>query len=458
MGAVCPFAIPSNYLSHVQFYSTMKCKLSVYFLGAVLLGGMGRPANATPAPGAGEVLSLDSIIKEALGNNPALKAAGARWEAMRQRIPQARAWADPRLGFDQRVARFVGVPPNSFSDEKLMAEETLPISGRNRLRGDAAAAEASEALEDLRRQQLDVAAKARDAYYRLANSQKQLELNRKTSALLRQFAEISRAKMAAGNRTQADVLSADTELARLDEAQFDFQREISEARTELNVLMNRPPETPLPEPVELTFEPVELSLPELEGLALANRPELIAAQRKIEAAEARLREARKGWIPEPSFRVEGDRYNGAGQVVSELDAGFSIDLPWFNRSKYRAAIEENERLVEAARHELEAVRSETLGLVVDQFHRVETFHHHTELYRAKLLPLARESVNAQRTGYESDKISFLEILTAEETARDVESMYWDHLTHYKTALADLEDLIGVDLPAGPKNSARVQPH
>jgi outer membrane protein, heavy metal efflux system len=332
-------------------------------------------------------------------------------------------------------------------DEKLIVEQTLPVAGKNRLQGDAATAEAASAFEELRRKQLDVVAKTRTACYRLANAYQQLELNRKNSDLLKQFAEISSAKMASGGKSQGDVLSAQTELAKLDEAQFDFEREISEARTALNVLMNRPPESPLPRPVDLAFQPLDLSLPNLEALALANRPELAIAGRKVEAAQARLKAARKEWIPEPSLRIEGDRYNGAGQVVSELDAGFSIALPWFNRSKYRAAIRENEKLLEAAQSEAEAARTETLGMVVDQYRELETYHHHTELYQAKLLPLARETASAQRAGYESGNAGFLEILTAQQTERDVESIYWDQLMHYQTALANLEALIGVDLIA-----------
>lgn len=421
-------------------------KLGILF--CLLAAGAGAASAQTNVG-----LSLEAVIGEVLSNNPALKAARANWEAMSERIPQARAWADPRMGFDQRAARFVGVPPNSFADERLMFEQALPISGRNRRRGDAATAEAASALEELRRKQLDAVARTRSAYYRLANSCKQLELNRKNSDLLKQFAEISRAKLAAGRQSQANVLGADTELAKLDEAQFDFQREISEARTALNVLMNRPPESPLAQPAELTFAPVDLSLADLEGLALANRPELAIAERKIEAAQARLKAARDERIPDLGLRVEADRYNGAAQAASELDAGFSIDLPWFNRSKYRAAIQENEKLVEAAQHELEAARVETLGLVVDQFHRVETFHHHTELYRAKLLPLAQEGARAQLSGYESGQAGFLEILTAQQTAREVESMYWDHLADYQTAVAELEALIGVDLGRGLTNPA-----
>lgn len=414
-------------------------------------------ANSNERASTSAAFSLDEIVREVLTNNPSLKAADENWQAMKQRIPQARAWADPRASFDQRAARFVSVPRNSFMDERLMVEQTLPVAGKNRLQGDAATADAASAFETLRRKQLDAVDKARIAYYRLANAYKQLELNRKNSDLLKQFEEISRAKMVAGNKSQGDVLSADTQLAKLDEAQFDFQREISDARTELNLLMNRPPESPLARPSDLAFQPVDISLPALEGLALANRPELAIAERNVEAAQARLKAARKDWIPEPSVRLEGDRYNDAGQIVSELDAGFSIDLPWFNRSKYRAAIRENEKLTEAAQYDLRAARNETLSLVVDQFHRIETFHHHTELYQAKLLPLARETVNAQRSSYESDRTGFLEILTAQQTAQDVESMYWDHLMHYQVALADLEALIGVDLVA-PANSVPEHPH
>ncbi|HZV34966.1 MAG TPA: TolC family protein [Verrucomicrobiae bacterium] len=426
----------------------LSCVVAGTFMSA--FGNIGNAASQSSDTT--NVLSLASVLAEVLTNNPTLKAADARWEAARERIPQARAWDDPRLGFDQRAGRFVSVPANSFSDEKLMAEQTVPIAGKNRLRGDAATAEAASALEELRRKQLDVVSKARAAYFRLANSYKQLELNRRNSDLLKQFAEISRAKLTAGNGSQADVLSADTELAKLDEAQFDFQREISEAKIELNALMDRPPETPLGHPEELKFQPADLSLSDVEASTLSHRPELAIAQRNFEAAEARLAAARKEWLPEPALRVEADRYNGAAQAVSEVDVGFSINLPWFNRAKYRSAIRENERLVEAAQHELEAARTEALALVADQFRAVETFHHHTELYQSKLLPLANQNVSARRVAYESDKATFLEILTALQTSQDVEAMYWDHLMHYQTALAQLEALVGTDLAAGQTNS------
>lgn len=406
---------------------------------------LGQPLPQSTQPAATNNLALDWVVSEILSNNPSLKAARANWEAMKERVPQARAWEDPRASLDVTAGRFVEVPQNSFANQTLMAEQTLPISGKNRLRGSAASAEAVSAFQDFHRRELDAVAKAQIAYFRLANAYSQLELNRKNTSLLKQFVEISRSKYETGTRPEADVLSAETELARLEESAFDFQREISEAQTQLNTLMNRPPQAPLGHPAAQAFQPLSLSMDKVEGLALAHRPELFMAEQKISAAEARLEAARKEWIPEPSMRLEGQRYNGASQVISELNVGFSISLPWFNRAKYRAGIRENQKLVESARHELDAVRIDTLGLIRDQLKKVETFHHHTELFKGKLLPLAEQTAMAKRLSYENDKASFLELLTAQQTVQETESMYWDHLSHYQIALAELEALVGTSL-------------
>src|SRR5437763_16698877 len=67
-------------------------------------------------------LSLDHVLRDVLQNNPSLKAARANWEAIKQRVPQARAWEDARAGFDTVAGRFVSISPNSFTDQKLMLE------------------------------------------------------------------------------------------------------------------------------------------------------------------------------------------------------------------------------------------------------------------------------------------------------------------------------------------------
>src|SRR5262249_6723789 len=182
----------------------------------------------------------------------------------------------------------------------------------------------------------------------------------------------------------------------------------------------------------------------LQSLALTNRPELLTARKKIAAADARLAEAKRQWIPDPSLRLEATHYNDGSQVASELSAGVAINIPWFNRRKYRAAIEEARRMREPAQFDLDSAEKETLVLVRDAVKKPETLHHHVELFRDRILILARQTAAATRAAYEANQTAFLNLIDAQRTLQESEAMYWSHLTDYLTALADLESIIGTN--------------
>src|SRR5262245_34935275 len=97
-------------------------RLLIFFLLAVV--ATRAHSQGQPPPFTNTLLLLDTVVIEVLSNNPALKSARANWEAMKERVPQARAWSDPRLGFDSTVARFVDLQPNSMPDQRLMLEQT----------------------------------------------------------------------------------------------------------------------------------------------------------------------------------------------------------------------------------------------------------------------------------------------------------------------------------------------
>lgn len=277
----------------------------------------------TATGGDAEILSQRDVIATALRDNPRLKAARATWETMKARVPQARAWEDPRGGADFRVERSVAIPPNSFMDQTVMLEQEIPVSGKNLSRGRAATAEAFAAFEDLRRAELDVVMKARSDYARWANAYSQLEVNRRNSDLIRQFVQISRSRYEAGTATQPDVLIAQTDAAKLLEMRAGIERQISEAESALNVLMNRSAQGPLGRPAALVMHQTMLSLQRLQSIALAQRPELQRAQRRVEAEKARLQLANRQWFADPAVNVKAQRYNDASQAVSEVDVGVS---------------------------------------------------------------------------------------------------------------------------------------
>jgi outer membrane protein, heavy metal efflux system len=397
-------------------------------------------------------LSLSEVTSAVLANNAAIKEALKKWNAARARIPQAAAWDDPRLGGDTLVHRFVNVPPNAFMDQSVSIEQVVPITGKNLTRARAAMAEAISAYEDVRRAQLDVIAAARASFFRLANAYDQLEINRKNIDSLKQIADISRAKYEAGTQSAADVLVAETDASKLEEARRDLERQLSDEQAQLNTLMNRDAFARLGEPAAANIRPPDLSPSRLRPLLLTHRPEVKMAEAKIDMEKWKLQLARREWIPDPALMVKAQRYNDAGQAVSEVDAGVSLPLPWVNFKKYAAGVREAGENLGAAEHGLDRSQKEALRLLRDQLQKIETFHHHVELFRDKIVPQARQAFEANRLAYESGKASFLDWITAQRVLRDVEATARMHLADYQVAVAELEAIIGAQLyplPADP---------
>src|SRR5881396_253527 len=324
--------------------------------------------NQTAADGgedsaASRELSLAEVTRRVLENNPAIKEAENRWYAAIHRVRQANAWDDPRVAGESRVRRFVDVPPNAFMDQTLGIEQLIPLTGKNLVRGRIAGAEAFSAFQEARRAQLDVIAKARGTYFQLANAYDQLEINSKNLTSLKQIADISRSRYEAGLETAANALIAETDYSKLQEARRDLERNLSDAQSQLNTVMNRDAFAPLGAPAGGTFSEESLSATRLHAITLAQRPEVQMARAKIDTEQSKLQLARRAWIPDPALMVKGQRYNDAAQAVSELDAGISFTVPWVNFRKYSAEVREAGENIGAAQQALERSQTEALRLL-----------------------------------------------------------------------------------------------
>lgn len=428
-------------------------KLGILVICTLGVTGLAQePMNKTRQIKTGQ-LTLNDTVMAALENNPGIKTARAKWESARQRIPQAAAWEDPKLTFNTLLGRFVAISPNGFTDQMLSVEQMIPLSGKNRSKERIAAAEAIAGFEDFRRQQLDVVAKTKASYFRLANLYVLLDLNDQEEATLSQTVDASKAKFEVGTQSQADYLTADVERQKIIEARRDLEQKLSDQQTQLKVLMNRDPFSSLGRPVLNESLESDLSPDRLRRLTLENRPEVRQSQAMVSGASAKVELAKRAWIPDPSVSLGTEHYNAGSQVVSEVNAGVSIDLPWFNPKKYRAGEREAQSDALAAQTSLEGAQTEALGMLRDQLEKIHTLHHHIELYRDKLLPSAQQTVSSYQADYETDKTTLIQVLTSVNNLRDLETMYNEHLTDYRVAIAELEALVGTDL-----NAAARSPH
>jgi outer membrane protein TolC len=62
-------------------------------------------------------------------------------------------------------------------------------------------------------------------------------------------------------------------------------------------------------------------------------------------------------------------------------------------------------------------------------------------------------VASYQADYETDKATLLVLLSSQRNLRDLETMYYQDLTDYRVALAELESLVGLDVRISGSNKS-----
>jgi outer membrane protein TolC len=396
---------------------------------------------------AAEALTLEEASRIALAENPQIKAARARWTAAKARVPQAAAWEDLQVGLD--VERVGTTQFNTFSDVEYMASQKVPISGKNRSQARIAEADAAEVFQQLRRAELNTLSKVRAAWYRMANARAQRSLSQTQADLLKQVADAARIQFEANTREQTDVLTAETEIVKVRDRSVMFDQDADIARAEMSGMMARSSASlrmvgDLP-----NWKPRTLVRAALDSAADLHRPEIAAARAKVRAAEAGVQLARRNWIPDPELRVEARRMNDRRGIV-EYDTGVFFNVPWLNGRKYRAAESEAENALVAARADVDAARFEAQSMIGSQLARLAALQSQIELSRDKFVPIARQTLEANRVGFEAGRTGIVDLLISARSVREAEAEMTARQSEYFATLAELEAVVGAPLTQSQK--------
>ena len=187
--------------------------------------------------GDGPPLSLPAALDEALAKNPELIALRAQLPVVRTRPAQERALMPPMLEGTVWQWPINTLNPANTNMYMFMLGQDLPGRGKRDLRAAVAEKDVALAESDVAIRERQVVNAVRQAYASLFIARKAIDLHLANVDLLRQIADVSQAKYAAGRNSQQDVLKSVVELSKLhnDILLFDEQANVAAAR--LNVLL-----------------------------------------------------------------------------------------------------------------------------------------------------------------------------------------------------------------------------
>lgn len=383
-------------------------------------------------------LDRAALVEAVLARNPSVEAARQAWAAALADYDQATSLDDPMASYMFAPLSIAG---GDRYGQVIQVSQRFPYPGKLRLRGAIEVAEAEAAESDYHSILLDLALAASvlyDDYYAVARG---LEINADHRELLQELKESAEAQYTVGRAAQQDPIQAEVELAHVAHQRVVLEAGLAVIKARLNGLLHRPPTALLPAPPAELIVPdaLVLSVDAIQGAALENRPDIVAAMARIKAAGAAVDLANREYYPD--FEIMGQYNSMWGTTEHRWMAGVGVNIP-LQRGRRGAAVDRAEALVAQTRSQVEALIETVRVEVATAVERAREAHHVVELYRSTVLPATEDQVQAARAGFIADQNSFLAVIEAEKNQRDAQLAYERALAQLQRRLAELQRVAG----------------
>ncbi|MFA6958725.1 MAG: TolC family protein [Thermoanaerobaculia bacterium] len=414
---------------------------------------MGGPVLTREAPGASESgpatqtpasvratppdPQLDALVAEALQMHPDVARANALVLAAQARVEPAGALPDPFLGTTYQVegSNFgLGSMPDTWLG--FMYSQPLPWPGKRGLEKQVAESDAKALGAGLvGRTALSIEADVRRSYYDLVLARSILQLIEERRQSWKQIEGVVRERYSVGLGAQQDVLRAQVELLRIDEAVAAQQAIVESRIAALNYMTGRPPNAPLETAQKLVPRQVELDSASVLEAVWNRSPEIAAARQSIETGQLRVSSAHKAY--KPDFVVSGGPMY-RGDLDPMWQVGFGVSLPLFSKSKQDYRLREAEELASASNSELQSIVQTVALRTRERLANLEAAQKVAKLYSEGVIPLDELSFESAIASYQTGKLPFISVLEA------LNSLYGDRETLLSRS-AEIETwLIAID--------------
>lgn len=358
-------------------------------------------AQATPA--LPSPLSLADVIRVASERRDEIQAARARIRAGEERPAIVSALDDPMVSpaIDHLPFMWGG------ADVSMTVEQQIPLSGIRRHRRAAALADVDRLRADAHRAVLDVSVQAANAFLMLQERRRTTALVDEQIGFARDIVSAANARYSGGTASQADVLRAEVEVARLEAAAKALAGEVRSAEAMLNASLALDPNLAVPELAPLTFANPIPAWTTIKA-ALTVRPELVAGRAEVARAEADVLVMRDMYRPMATIRT-GPAYTmaeGRGWM-----AMVGVTLPIW-RGKLRAGVAEAQAMRLMSEADLQAMTRMIEGDAAVAVSLLQASRDRQTALSREVLPRARMVIEPAVAGYASGQLPLVSVIEA----------------------------------------------
>jgi len=382
----------------------VKTKFVCSLLLIALLAIDGWPQDAA------QPLTLQRVVDTYVAENLELQAAQYRLERTRADQIAARLRLNPGLTVTADNLKISGPTPpfNGVYEIGASYSETIELGGKRKLRqnvADLAVSAAEAQFADTMRRGI---AAVKRLYFDALLARYNVDIAIENRQTFQQLVQFNVARFQQGAIAESEVIKV-----RLERIKFDTaikQSELIQRQATIR-LLERLGESGFTKEIvgQMDFRQFNADLSSLKETALAERPDIQAAERELAAANERL------VLEQARAKPDVTPFVGYKRLAQDNTILFGVSVPLKTRDKNQAGIARALADEKAAQSQLQLIRNRAVAEVESAYAAFETARDQVQTFRNELLNEADESRSIALAAYQEGATQLLPLLDAQRT-------------------------------------------
>lgn len=406
--------------------------------------------------------SLDSLVAEAIANNPQLKSLKFKITESEKRSESVNTLPPPNLSVE-----FSQVPinsPNIFDraiSNSLGISQMFPLGGKLTAMSEVEQKNTLVQTNNYEVSKINLITAIKMSYYSLWLLDKKIEVQKKNISLLDNLIKSTEVLYSTNKLNQADFLTIQSESASNETELLILEKQKEAEIYRLNKLLGRNLDSKDVYAIKnFPTDSLSLTQNELENLLDASNPSLKKMGSMIEMNQAMIVANNKELIPDLMVQGMLMRMPRGMILTSKSDLSmldpktetmyslmFSLSLPFapWSINKFKSKEEELKAGISSFEFEKSDMRREMAASLKSAVIKYKTAVDLTRLFREKVIPLYSSAVESQVSAYQNNRTIVTTVIDSFRMLLMQEMNYYMSIADTQMSLAEIEMMIGTTI-------------
>lgn len=403
--------------------------------------------------------SVDSLINEAINNNPRLKSLQHKIVQSDKRSESVNTLPAPNFSveFSQVPTSSINILNQSISNNFSLSQ-MFPLGGKLNAMAEVERKNTLVEGDNYEIYKINLIAQLKMSYYSLWLIDKKIDVQKKNISLIKEVINSIESSYYTNRINQADVLSLQSEIASEETQLLILEKQREAEIYNLNKLLGRNLDSKDIFAIDdFDIPSIQKSQKELEEILSESNPSIKKMNSMISMNEAMIEANNRELIPD--LMVQGmfmrmprgmiltsksDLSMLAAKTETMYSLMFSINLPFAPWSiiKYKAKEEELYAGIKSIEYEKNDMQREMSSELKSAMVKYNTAVELTKLYSEKVIPIYKQTAESQLTSYQNNRTTITSVIDSYRMLLMQEMNFYMAKADVQMAIAEIEMMLG----------------